>query len=199
LQLQSPQQVQKLQAAVLGGYDSDAESCKANELPEQPMSAAVDGRRCDACTACCFTHAVAAIEKPNSEWCPHCEIGTGCRIYFTRPEQCREFSCLWLQGWGDVQDRPDRLKVVMGGIDVDVAGRRVRLVQLIETAAGAIDQAPVTQLIGLFRAKRYGICIARLLPSGRHADAVYEIPNGVLAEGEVELFKAALRELDPFA
>ena len=88
------------------------------------MGAAINGRTCDTCTACCFTHAVTAIAKPGSEWCPHCEIGSSCRIYAARPEQCREFSCLWLQGWASENDRPDRLKVVLGGIDVNVAGRR---------------------------------------------------------------------------
>jgi hypothetical protein len=161
------------------------------------MGAATNGRTCDTCTGCCFTHAVTAIQKPNSEWCPHCEIGAGCRIYPNRPEQCHEFSCLWLQGWGNVEDRPDRLKVVFSGIAVNVAGRRVRVVQFIETVAGAMDQEHVRQLIGMFRAKGFGICIARLLPSGRHADAIYEIPSHLLAEGEVELFTAALGKLDP--
>ena len=161
------------------------------------MSTVINGRRCDDCTACCFTHAVTAIQKPGSEWCPHCEIGSGCRIYPERPEQCREFSCLWLQGWADDQDRPDRLKIVLGGIAVNVAGRRVRLVQIIETAMGAMDQEHVTQLIGMFKAKGFGICVARLLPSGRHADATYEIPGSLLAAGEVELFKVALGKLDP--
>jgi methyl coenzyme M reductase gamma subunit len=96
-----------------------------------------------------------------------------------------------------VEDRPDRLKVVFSGIAVNVAGRRVRVVQFIETVAGAMDQEHVRQLIGMFRAKGFGICIARLLPSGRHADAIYEIPSHLLAEGEVELFTAALGKLDP--
>jgi hypothetical protein len=170
-----------------------------NETPESPMGAVINGRACDACTACCFTHAVIAIGKPGSEWCPHCEIGKGCRIYSDRPEQCREFSCLWLQGWADEQDRPDRLKIVLGGIAVNVAGRSVRLVQFIETAMGAVDQVHVAQLIGMFRAKGYGLCVARLLPSGRHADATYEIPGSLLAPDEVELFKEALGKLDPSA
>jgi hypothetical protein len=134
---------------------------------EAPMGAAINGRTCDTCTACCFTHAVTTIAKPGSEWCPHCEIGSGCRIYAARPEQCREFSCHWLQGWASENDRPDRLKVVLGGIDVNVAGRRVRLVQFIETAMGAMDQDHLTELIAMFRAKSFGICIACLLPSGR--------------------------------
>lgn len=32
------------------------------------MNSAV-GRSCDACTACCFTHAVAGV-KPGVAWCP---------------------------------------------------------------------------------------------------------------------------------
>jgi hypothetical protein len=168
-----------------------------DETSESPMSAGIDGRTCGTCTACCFTHAVIAIGKPGSEWCTHCEIGGGCRIYLDRPEQCREFSCLWLQGWADEQDRPDRLKIVLGGIAVNVAGRSVRLVQFIETAMGAMDQEHVTQLIGMFRAKGYGLCVARLLPSGRHADATYEIPGSLIAADEVELFKEALGKVDP--
>jgi hypothetical protein len=35
-----------------------------------------------------------------------------------------------------------------------------------------------------------------LLPSGRHADATYEIPGGLLAADEVELFKEALGKLE---
>ena len=161
------------------------------------MSAAVKDRTCDTCTACCFTHAVPAIQKRGSEWCRHCEIGAGCRIYLNRPEQCREFSCLWLQGgWGNELDRPDRLKVVVGGIAVKVGDRRIRLVQFIETEAGAIDQDRSTRLIRMFRTKGFGICIARLLPSGRHADATYEIPGNLLAAGELELFKEALGKLE---
>jgi integrase len=64
------------------------------------------------------------------------------------------------------------------------------------TVMGALDQEYVTQLIGMFKAKGLGICVARLLPSGRHADATYEIPGSLLAADEVELFKEALGNLD---
>jgi Fe-S-cluster containining protein len=163
------------------------------------MSAAANGRRCDNCTACCFTHAVTAIQKPGGEWCPHCEIGAGCRIYRERPEQCQEFSCLWLRGgWGNEQDRPDRLKVVVGDLAVKVGNRRIRLVQFIETDPGAMDQKRLAELIRMFRTEGVGICIARMLPSGRHADATYEIPGNLLAMGELDLFKQALAKLSPF-
>ena len=167
-------------------------------MPEPRKCVVVNDRTCDTCTACCFTHAVTAIQKRGSEWCPHCDIGRGCRIYVERPEQCREFSCLWLQGgWGDELDRPDRLKVVVGGFAVHVGGRPIRLVQFIEIEAAAMDQERVTRLIGMFRTKGFGVCIARLLPSGRHADATYEIPTNLLSADEVGPFKQALGKLDP--
>lgn len=160
-------------------------------------TAAVDRRSCDACTACCFTHAVAGV-KEGGEWCRHCDVGAGCRIYLDRPEPCRQFSCLWLQGgWGDENDRPDRLKVVVSDIAVPLGSRRIRLVQFIETEAGAIEQRRVADLIGMFRAKGSAICIARREPSGCYADASYEIPGDVLAESELDLFKQELSRLKP--
>ena len=162
------------------------------------MNADISSRTCNGCTACCFTHAVAGLKR-TGEWCRHCDIGGGCRIYLGRPGQCGEFSCLWLQGgWGDEGDRPDRLKVVMGGVAVDVGDRRLRLVQFIETEPGAMDQERVTALIAMFKAKGFGICVARLLSSGGYSDASYEIPATLLAERELALFKEALGKLDPF-
>jgi len=60
-----------------------------------------------------------------------------------------------------------------------------------------MDQERVTRLIGMFRTKGFAICIARLLPSGQHADASYEIPANLLSADEVEPFKQALGKLDP--
>jgi hypothetical protein len=101
-------------------------------------------------------------------------------------------------GWGDEHDRPDRLRVVVGGIAVKVGERRIRLVQFIETEAGAMDRERVKPIIEMFRAKGFGICIGRLLPSGKYADADYEIPANLLSGSELEPFKEALARLDPF-
>jgi hypothetical protein len=163
------------------------------------MNTMLRGRTCGGCTACCFTHAVVALEKRIGEWCPHCEVGAGCRIYLSRPEQCAGFSCLWIQGgWGDEHDRPDRLKVVVSGVAVNVGGRSIRVVQFIETETGAMDGERVRTIIKMFRARGFGICIARLLPSGRYSDADYQIPANLLAGSELEPFKEALAKLDPF-
>jgi hypothetical protein len=61
---------------------------------------------------------VRELDKPANRWCPHCEIGEGCRIYAERPHTCRVFECVWLQTQRGRQPlalelRPDRSHVVM--------------------------------------------------------------------------------------
>lgn len=34
------------------------------------------------------------------EWCQHCDIGKGCKIYEQRPVECRDFTCGWLNNAG---------------------------------------------------------------------------------------------------
>jgi hypothetical protein len=53
-------------------------------------------RSCGDCNLCCKVLGVGAVQKKNLTWCQHCDIGKGCRIYETRPEECRDFKCLWL-------------------------------------------------------------------------------------------------------
>ena len=36
--------------------------------------------------------------KPSYQWCKHCDIGVGCKIYKTRPQGCKDFLCLYLCG-----------------------------------------------------------------------------------------------------
>jgi len=56
----------------------------------------VMARSCGTCTLCCKVMGIAALEKPRGTWCSHCAPGKGCRIYETRPQECRDFACLWL-------------------------------------------------------------------------------------------------------
>jgi hypothetical protein len=53
-------------------------------------------RSCGDCNLCCKIPGVGALQKKNLTWCSHCDIGKGCRIYETRPQECRDFRCLWL-------------------------------------------------------------------------------------------------------
>ena len=54
------------------------------------------------------------LKKPPSVWCPHVEIGQGCKIYEDRPHSCRVFQCLWLKDERLPEAmRPDKSKVVL--------------------------------------------------------------------------------------
>lgn len=51
------------------------------------------------------------LEKPHNVACEH--VGTSCGIYDTRPRSCRAFECLWLQGHGRPEHRPDQLGITL--------------------------------------------------------------------------------------
>ena len=76
---------------------------------------------CGTCTACCKVFAIAELAKPIGEWCKHCAIGQGCKIYASRPAPCVDFKCLWLQSQEKespfeplpLEMRPDKCKVVI--------------------------------------------------------------------------------------
>lgn len=69
--------------------------------------------KCGNCTACCRVYAIPEVQKGEHEWCQHCAIGKGCRIYETRPPPCVDYQCFWLAtGNMPVELRPDHLKVV---------------------------------------------------------------------------------------
>jgi len=126
-----------------------------------PMAGSRNERTGDGCTACCFTHAVVALQKPSGEWCVNCDVGAGCHIYADRPRACADFACLWIkEGLGDAHDRPDVLRVVVSAISVNVAGRHIRIVQFIETEPGAIDTVRVSAIIDNYKAGRAAVCIA---------------------------------------
>ncbi len=56
----------------------------------------VPGRSCDGCTMCCKLLEVVTLKKPRHKWCPDCAIGSGCKIYESRPQECRDFYCGWM-------------------------------------------------------------------------------------------------------
>ncbi len=58
--------------------------------------AAIEGRRCGACTLCCKVMTIEELRKPNGQWCSHCVTGRGCAIYSDRPNECRRFQCGYL-------------------------------------------------------------------------------------------------------
>ena len=70
---------------------------------------AAANRACGECTACCTVMGVVELNKAGYTPCPH-DCGR-CAIYESRPKTCRIWSCGWLLGHieGDERRRPDRL------------------------------------------------------------------------------------------
>ena len=63
---------------------------------------------------CCKVLGITELDKPVGKWCQFCYIGHGCKIYDTRPGECRTFHCMWLvdERLSDIW-KPDRSKMVL--------------------------------------------------------------------------------------
>jgi hypothetical protein len=75
-------------------------------------------RRCGNCTACCTAIGVPSIGKEPWEDCRH-RTDHNCAAFKTAPPECREFECAWKLGAFRVKDRPDRLGLVIWGIQLE--------------------------------------------------------------------------------
>lgn len=77
----------------------------------------IPGRECGSCTVCCVVPAIddPALTKPAGTACRNC-TGTGCGIYVSRPQICRDFVCEWRRmALLDEDWRPDRSGVLVTG------------------------------------------------------------------------------------
>ena len=79
-------------------------------------------RECDGCTMCCFQCPVAALKKPAKTRCEHQEEG-GCSIYDSRPHDCQQFACSWLEGRLPVELKPNECGVMFETFWLDVPER----------------------------------------------------------------------------
>jgi hypothetical protein len=104
-------------------------------MPDQSKPA----RICGSCTLCCKTLGVHALAKPAGSWCRHCDRkGGGCTIHDRRPDECRTFSCAWLEGLlPEESDRPDRLKTVL--FEESGESSNERIIVFVEAHPGAAD------------------------------------------------------------
>ena len=104
-------------------------------------------RSCGTCSHCCTVLRVDELAKPAGIDCVHQRGERGCGIHASRPEICRRYACLWLQGGLEDDERPD----ATGGIvDLEAVGPDVRL-GIREIERGAFDRSPALQAI----AERY--------------------------------------------
>jgi hypothetical protein len=66
------------------------------DINDRTENGSLASRSCGTCTLCCKVLYVESLAKPQGKWCDSCTIGTGCRIYDTRPNECRKFLCGYL-------------------------------------------------------------------------------------------------------
>lgn len=104
-------------------------------------------RVCGGCNACCKPFAIPDIGKFTATWCAHCIRGTGCSIYESRPQACRLFQCSWLKGTGEESDRPDRCGFIMNQTAVEVFGRTIEILEMLEIEAGSLQSQRARQII----------------------------------------------------
>ena len=101
-------------------------------------------RVCGECSMCCTVLRVDELEKLGGVPCAKLgPEGKGCSIHDVRPQICRSYRCLWLQGRLEDGDRPDRLGAV---IDLLSEGGETRLA-IREAQPGAFDASERLQEI----------------------------------------------------
>ena len=154
-------------------------------------------RICGQCTACCLILGVVELNKPAHTKCSHCTPGAGCGIYDTRPKECADFQCGWIQGFGDEEDRPDRLHAVLvNTTPVKAAGGTLAFVFHLDYRGW---QRPSARLCGIRDAivKSGAICI---WVHGTHARRVFG-PPAVMHQLRAFFAEqnAAVEEIDPAA
>src|SRR6266536_411497 len=94
----------------------------------EPSSPSSITRECGNCTLCCKLLGVKELSKPQGQWCEHCAVGVGCKVYDTRPAECRHFTCMWLAGMIAEELTPDKVRrvftVTNNRVTVDVDPHR---------------------------------------------------------------------------
>jgi hypothetical protein len=110
---------------------------------------------------------VPSLDKPAYKLCQH-SSSSGCGIYSSRPQECRDYSCLWLSSdLGEVTDRPDEIGIVFDkptlvSDHADYQG--VPFVCAREIHVGARNRARAAELLVLF-ARTWVVRVTD--PSGR--------------------------------
>lgn len=90
------------------------------------MSVNENNRVCGDCQACCYAPRLDEMKKPSFTRCRNQGEGE-CTDYDNRPDLCRKFECLWLQGHWEENDRPDKSGMMLTCRDHEKYGPWVSL------------------------------------------------------------------------
>jgi len=69
-------------------------------------------KTCGGCTLCCKLPEIQVLSKPAGQMCTHCNIGVGCDAYEYRPDDCRQFRCIWITSPLSDRFRPDKMGIL---------------------------------------------------------------------------------------
>lgn len=97
-------------------------------------------RVCGDCQVCCMALGVPNIDDNKPEWqiCSQQFFG-GCRKYNDRPQECKVFTCSWIEGAGEETDRPDLLGAMFSANYTEQLGHWVT-VHIINEEAKKLPQ-----------------------------------------------------------
>ena len=120
---------------------------------------------------------VDELSKLGGRDCVHQRGESGCGIHATRPQICRRYECLWLQGGLEDDERPDATR---GVVDLETRGLQVGLL-IHEAEPGAFESSVRLQAI----AERHRASMpVRIRDSGDVLDP--DRPFRVLLPGGIE-------------
>lgn len=85
-----------------------------------------DYRDCGECDLCCKLLETHGVPSPIGTYCQYCD--NGCTIHDTRPDECREYQCMWSQmpeHFAMLELRPDKCGVIFDRQGDDVISARI--------------------------------------------------------------------------
>lgn len=110
-------------------------------------------RACGDCRVCCILPEVVEVGKVRGVPCQHLSMEPGCRaacgIYADRPEPCKVFRCLWLQGHGPAWGKPSKVGLMLTGHESEGGGFHI---QAWETTPGASKKKKARAMLSKLRA-----------------------------------------------
>ncbi|OGC87496.1 hypothetical protein A3B33_02510 [Candidatus Adlerbacteria bacterium RIFCSPLOWO2_01_FULL_54_16] len=121
-----------------------------------------------------------ALSKPVFTQCKHCTSGERCDIYSTKPLECTEYTCGWLDGEGTEADKPNRIHLVHNQMFDLMLGMPWLL---IESQAGALATEPARRIIeSKLRQHDCVITVSRILTFALYIPQGRSVPDDHLAQ-----------------
>ena len=123
-------------------------------------------RPCGDCRTCCHVLEIGELNKPKWNNCSHA-CSKGCNIYSQRPQECKDFQCLWSTRELPSNMRPD----VVGMMAYYVDSQWGRALMLVETKPNAFVNNAKSRSMVESHALRLGAPVI-IAPKGGQAEVM---------------------------